>query len=582
MDPLTRLLMDMTYLLLVAGGCSILFSRLKMPPIIGYIAAGILLGPTMLHDVAVDPNTITMLSSLGIVLLMFSIGLELNLQRLRQLGSFTFIVLALEMPLMVVIGYLTGLAIGLGSIQAIFLGAVLSGTSTAVIVGVLRSRKDISREDTEMVIGITVMEDLGQVIILSMAAPLLVGDAPALGSVVLMVGGIALFVGVTVALGVRVVPRALNWIRSRYSSEVLFIVSIGLCFAMALVSNLVGLSIAIGAFLMGLVVSQADCAKEVLAKVGPMKEVFMAVFFISIGTKVVPMEVLGNIALVLTIAAVFIVVKFIGVAGASYLVSGRARSAFTIGLSMVAMGEFAFIIATMALEAGVVSQQFFASVIGAALVTMLVLPLVSGSSTRLFNIASATAPQALRGALARFDAVRNEVAQRASATPEARKTIHRELVLIYVDILAIVLIQVVVVVFQVFNGLVWPMAEGIGTSPEVLLFLLILVLMVPALANLTQGVKRIAMVLAGNNAPATRHWSNGIRLYRRFRNLGELAAMLIIVLLFLPFIAQYAGYHPSVWLVTTSLTVAIVYTSWRIYLHARQHIRFKSDPGQIY
>jgi len=162
----------MTYLLLIAGACSIIFSRLKLPPIIGYLAAGIIIGPTILGDISVEEGTITLLSNLGIVMLMFSIGLNLNLNKLRQLGSYIIILLSLEMPLMVVAGYLTGLAIGLDSVGAIFLGAVISGTSTAVVVAVLHERKDeVSDDVSSTTTSITVMEDLGQVLILSLAAP---------------------------------------------------------------------------------------------------------------------------------------------------------------------------------------------------------------------------------------------------------------------------------------------------------------------------------------------------------------------------------------------------------------------------
>ena len=565
-------MLDMTYLLLIAGACSIIFSRLKLPPIIGYLVAGIILGPTMLEDVSVDPSTISMLSNLGIVLLMFSIGLNLNLQRMRKLGSFTFIVLSLEMPFMVVCGYIAGLAMGLNSVASIFLGAVISGTSPAVVVAVLHERgESVDKEVTSTATAITVLEDLGQVFILSMAAPLLVGDTPALGSVALMAVSIAIFIGMSLFLGIRIVPRLLNWIGRKYPPEVLLIVSIGLCFLMALISNLIGLSIAIGAFLMGLIVSQAARSEEVAERVDPMKEVFMAVFFISIGIQIVPAEIINNLDLVFIIAIVFTVAKIAGVSLASYLVRGDPRFSFMTAISLVAMGEFAFIIAKTALDAGVVDQQFYASVIGAAIVTMVALPILSKSSPRIYNAMASAIPTPLQTALGRFDSLREDVRRRATVTPETSHTIKWELILIFVDLLTIVIIQTLFYGLNFPRELVDNLAKSLHMLPGLITIMLSMLLMLPAVINMFQGIKRIAHVLAQNGGvPGRIRATRTKRLYRTFRNLGEVAAVLLVALLFLPFLAETLGVPTSIWVSIGILTMVLILMSWRSYRHARR------------
>ena len=533
-------------MLLIAGACSIIFSRIKLPPIIGYLAAGIILGPTMLTEISVNPVTIDMLSNMGIVLLMFFIGLNLNLQRLKQLGSYIIILLALEMPFMVVAGYLAGLAMGLNSVAAIFLGAVISGTSTAVVVSLLPGRKDIDDEVKTTSTTITVMEDLGQVIILSMAAPLLVGDTPALGNVALMVAGIAIFMSLSLIIGVKFIPRILNWIGKKYDPEVLLIVALGLCFAMALISSLLGLSIAIGAFIMGLIVSQALNSEELTDKVSPMKEVFMAVFFISIGIQVVPSAILDSIPLVLVIVGVFIVAKIVGVTLGSYLLKGNLRNGFMVGVSLVAMGEFAFIIAKTALDAGVVDQQFYASVIGAALITMLILPILSKFSSPIYNSIAAATPNSIKAAMSNFDQLRVDIGNRATSRPEVKRAINWELGLVFIDLLTIVLIQ------TIFYAIVVPMAiiPEIADSPAwvdpLIMISISMMLMLPAIIDMVQGIKRIAKLLADDATP----WSGAKkrrRLYIRFRNLGEVAALLLVVMLFLPFLAEIIGVPASIW-----------------------------------
>ena len=568
LDYVSRLLLDLTLMLLIAGACSIIFSRIRLPPIIGYLTAGIILGPTMLTDISVNPATIDLLSNMGIVLLMFSIGLNLNLQRLKQLGSYITILLALEMPFMVVAGYLAGLAMGLDSVASIFLGAVISGTSTAVVVACLQGRKDIDDEVKSTSTTITVMEDLGQVIILSMAAPLLVGDTPALGSIALMVVGIAVFVIFSLLLGSKLIPPILNWIGKRYDPEVLLIVALGLCFLMALISSLIGLSIAIGAFIMGLIVSQAAQSREITEKVSPMKEVFMAVFFISIGIQVVPTTIIDNVSLVLIIAAVFITAKIIGVSFGSYLLGGNPRNSFMIAVSLVAMGEFAFIIAKTALDAGVVDQQFYASVIGAALITMVLLPMLSKASSSMYSGLSYITPRPIKEMMARFDRLRVDVGDRATSTPEVRRAIKWELVLVFVDLLTIVLAQ------TLFYSIVVPMAlvPGMDGAPDwtgrVLTISISMMLMLPAVINMFQGIKRIASLLASGDATGAAARKR-MRLYITFRNLGEIAALLLVVLLFLPFLAETIGVPASIWAGFSVLTAVLIAMGVRSYYSAR-------------
>ena len=569
LDEVSRLLLDMTLMLLIAGACSIIFSRLRLPPIIGYLAAGIILGPTMLTDISVNPATIELLSNMGIVLLMFSIGLNLNIKKLKQLGSFIVILLSLEMPFMVVAGYLAGLALGLNSVASIFLGAVISGTSTAVVVACLHDRKDIDEDIRSTTTTITVMEDLGQVLILSMAAPLLVGDTPALGNIALMVISIVVFIVASLVVGSKFVPRILDWIGRNYEPEVLLIVALGLCFAMALVSSLIGLSIAIGAFIMGLIVSQAVRAQEVAEKVGPMKEVFMAVFFISIGIQVVPSAIIDNIGLVLAIAIVFIIAKTFSVSVGSYMLRGNPRNSFMVAISLVAMGEFAFIIAKTALDAGVVDHQFYASVIGAALITMVLLPILSKASPLIYSGLSRLTPRHFKMAMSNFDSLRWDIWSRTRSSPEVRRATMWELVLVFIDLLTIVLIQMMFYTFAVPRSFVPGISDGSSLVAELLTIMISMLLMLPAVINMFQGVKRIAGLLAGAAPTAGVDYRKRIHLYFKLRDMGEIAAMLLVLLLFLPFLAETVGVPTSMYLGVGSITLALVLISIRSYRNSK-------------
>lgn len=305
----TRVVIDLALLLLISGGLSIVFNKIKMPPILGYLSAGIVLGPTMMPSLWVEGNTVSLLSDIGIVLLMFYIGLETDIRKLRATGSKLLFIVCLQMPIVVAAGYLTGVLLGMNTLQAIFLGAIISGTSTAVVVGVLKETDHIDKGMARSIITITIFEDVGQVLILTMAAPLLAGDSPALGSTVNMVLGLILFIGLSVVFGMALVPRALDHIGRRYSSEILLIVGVGLCFAMAAISQEMGLSIAIGAFIMGMMISLSKFSHKMVHNVEPVKDLFMAVFFISIGLQITPQLILENIVLAAIIAIVFPISK---------------------------------------------------------------------------------------------------------------------------------------------------------------------------------------------------------------------------------------------------------------------------------
>ena len=170
------------------------------------------------------------------------------------------------------------------------------------------------------------------------------------------------------------VPRIVDYIKKNYPSEVLLLVSLGLCFGMALLSSEIGLSVAIGAFVMGVIISQSASQQEIVLKTMPIKEMFMAVFFVSIGMLIDPRLVLQNILPAIVIAAVFIVGKIFSVTTATYLANTDARSSMMSGMAMVAMGEFSFVIVKTGVENGSLSQFFYSTIIGAALITMIVMP----------------------------------------------------------------------------------------------------------------------------------------------------------------------------------------------------------------
>ena len=533
------LLVNITYLLLIAGVCSIIFSKLKMPAIIGYLAAGIILANYWDGSSESTEVIVSILSDMGLVLLMFFIGLELNLQKLKKSGMFVVMVAVVQLPLMLIAGYIAGILMGWDMVQSIFLGAVISGSSTSVIAAVLKSQERIDKDTAETIILITVMEDIGQVLILTMAAPLLVGDTPALGSIIGMIAAIVIFIAASIGIGLIFIPRILDWIGKKISSEVLLIVAIGLCFAMALLSTKIGLSMAIGAFIMGVIVSQCKFSHEIMVKTEPMKELFMAVFFISIGLEIVPSDLLDNIPLILIIFGVFALAKVSTVLLAYLLGNRELKISFLSAVSLVAMGEFAFIIAKTALDAGVVGQDFYSAVIGAALVSMIALPILSKNSYKIYDKVSSKTPQPVHNTVAKLSCIRSDAYARAKSSKQSASLVKSKIIMIYIDLIVIAAIEIAFYfispyIFENVDPLV-PGTIHIANSASMIVNFLVLL---PPIINLVHNLKLIdEVMLEGGKRLKRQAECADPSVYEKFMKVSSILLILTIdfvVLLIIP------------------------------------------------
>lgn len=447
MDEATFLL-NMTFLLLVAGICSVIFKKLKLPPIIGYLVAGIILAAFWVDESDETEIIVGILSSMGLVLLMFCIGMELNLKKLRKMGAFALIVALIQVPLIVAGGYMFGILMGWDTITAILFGAIISGSSTAAVTAVLKDQGKMSKEDVETVILITVIEDVAQVIILSLASPLLTGSAMDLDSTIWMMLIILIFIAATVSIGILFIPRALDWIASKMPDEILLITAVGMCFAMALMSVWIGMSMAIGAFLMGVVVSQAASRSTIEHDVTPMKDIFMAMFFISVGLEISVSGIIDNILLIILMFAVYATLKTSTVVLGYFVCNRTLRVSFMSAVSLVAMGEFAFIIAKAGLDAGILSNDFYTSVITAALVSMVCLPILSQESSKISDYIYNHAPKPAISTVRKVEEIRDRHYERIALMSKSTSSRFKEkATMAYLDLLLVIAIEVVFFLF---------------------------------------------------------------------------------------------------------------------------------------
>lgn len=353
-------------LVAVSAAVAALFRYIRQPVVLGYVIAGVLLSMVSvpLLGVITGPPGVTPvlvadvaggIASLGIVLLLFTIGLEFNLRRLRSAGLRLVLIGSVEMLVVIAAGYWLGVALGLSNLQAGFLGAAIGAASTTVIVKVLQEEGRAGSEEASLVIGILIVEDLIVVIMLTVLAGFQSQGAVPFVSVAVVVLKIGVFMAASIALGLLLVPRLVDRIAALGVPEVLMMAGLGLGFTMALFSLSLGLSEALGAFVMGLIVGEAKSAEKVRDSVWSVRDLFVAMFFVGVGM-LIDFGAIGHVGWLLAglvVAAVFIVAKFGAVVWSALLGGTEVQVALKAGLTMLALGEFSLVVAKLAVDSNV-------------------------------------------------------------------------------------------------------------------------------------------------------------------------------------------------------------------------------------
>ncbi len=556
----TALLTSLAMFTLLAAACSIVFNKIKLPPLIGYIVAGIIIANVWVVT-AEGELIVEILSDIGLVMLMFCIGLEINLKKIRKQGIFAIEVAIIQLPLMVLGGVIAGAFMGFDMVQCICLGAIISGSSTAVVMAVLKSQNRLDKEHIEMLVLITIMEDIGQVIILSMITPIMASNDPSVdvNSLIVMIVSIIVFMVVSLLIGLRLIPRMINWVSDNVSDEILTVLSVGLAFGMALLSIYIGLSMAIGAFLMGMMIAASRKSKDINHKIEPMRDLFMAVFFISIGMEISVSSIVDNISTIVIIYLLFAILKTSTVFLAYWIGGETCRNGFLSATGLVAMGEFAFIIASEALDFGVVDNSFYTSVVGAALVSMIALPFLTKYAAKIWDTSVETCPKPVYAACCNINASRDKFYDRMYASSKkSKKTIYRSMTHTYINILVIVAVQIV---FHFVTPLAvdWMMMSFGGNATVwsiAMLFVNFAILTVPVY-HLVNNVKFLdEVVISGARHIASREGTDdepGV-IYHRILEVNTYLMVILIDVLIIIVTPNSVG----LWLHLVMLAIAVI------------------------
>jgi CPA2 family monovalent cation:H+ antiporter-2 len=357
----------------LAGGA--VAHLLRLPPVLGYLLAGLLLGPHTPGPVT-EVEPVQRLADIGVALLMFGLGLQLSLRGLAGVGAVAVGGGLAQVGAVIGLGVLLGRALGLALPGAIALGAAAAISSTTVALRLLEERGELELTHGRVAAGISLVQDLSLVPLL-VVLPALDGDGTALGpSLGLTLAKGAGFLAATYLLATRVVPRALSLLAARRSREMFLLGTVALALGAAALSTLAGLSPAFGAFLAGLVVSESDYAQQSLAEVLPLRNVFAALFFVSMGMLMEPSAFAEAPLQVLAVAALGSLGKLALVAALALAFGYLPRSALLAGLALAQMGEFSFLVVSLASDQGLLGEETASALLGAVFLSLVLSPLL--------------------------------------------------------------------------------------------------------------------------------------------------------------------------------------------------------------
>ena len=384
---------DLAVIMILAGIVTLAFFKIRQPLIIGYLFAGMLIGPLsplwtsflpesgegIDHGGAVgilsDIAALNVFAEIGVILLLFVIGIEFPFAKIRSIGKVAILVGSLGLFLTLIVVFYASTLLGLGFMDSLFISAALSISSTAIIVKVLEETGKIKKESSILVLGILIVEDVIAVILIaSLESIALAGTVSIEGAIAVVVVASILIVG-TFTVGIRTVPKLIDKVASAENREILLLSVLGVCFGYALLANIVGLSVAIGAFLAGVLVAESKSAEVSKILSSPIKDMFVAIFFVSVGALMDVSQLENYIFIAIALIIIALVMKLGGnLLGNIMLKQPKPkslRSAFTLAAPR---GEFSIVIVKVGVDAGVVSAFLFPLIGVIAIITAFITP----------------------------------------------------------------------------------------------------------------------------------------------------------------------------------------------------------------
>ena len=403
MADIPFLVKDLALILMVAGIVTIIFKKLKQPLVLGYIVAGFLVSPHMPYTMSViDETDIKTWADIGVIFTLFSLGLDFSFKKIVKMGASPIIATIVIVFSMMMLGISIGHGFGWSKMDCIFLGGMLAMSSTTIIYKAFDDMGLRQQKFAGMVMSVLILEDILAIVMMVMLSAIAGGNNPDGEQMIGSVIKIAFFLVLWFIVGIFAIPLFLRSVRKLINNETLLIVALGLCCGMAVLSTKVGFSSAFGAFVMGSILAETIEAEKIIKLVEPVKNLFGAIFFVSVGMLVDPKILIEYaIPILALVGSILIGQAIFGTFG--FMLGGESlKSAMRCGFSMAQIGEFSFIIASLGLSLGVISNYLYPVVVAVSVITTFLTPYMIRLATPTYQVMEKHLPKRLINILNHF------------------------------------------------------------------------------------------------------------------------------------------------------------------------------------
>lgn len=405
-------LTNLALVLCAAALTSLVFQRLRQPVVFGYLVAGMIIGPHIPVPLVADQAMVRTLAELGVILLMFSIGLEFSVRKLLQVGGPAGIAAITETSVMMGLGFLAGRVLGLTALESVFLAAIVAISSTTIIAKAF-AEHGVRGRVADIVLGVLIVEDLIAILLIAILTAVGEGEGLSPREVVATTLRLGLFLAGLVGVGLLIVPRLIRAAVRSDRAETILISSIGVCFAASLLALSLGYSVALGAFIAGALVAESGQQKQVEHLVAPVRDLFVAIFFVAVGMLLDPAVVVEYWWMIAVLVVIVIGGKVLAVSSGVFLTGEGLRPAVQAGMSLAQIGEFSFIIASVGLATSSTRPFLYPVAVAVSALTTLITPALIRAAPRVARLVDARLP----GPLQTFVALYGSWMEALRATP---------------------------------------------------------------------------------------------------------------------------------------------------------------------
>ena len=485
---------DLAVVLLAAGAFALVFNQLRQPVVLGYLVAGFLVGPyTWGPSFVQDTEVMGFLGELGIVFLLFALGLEFNLRKLRKVGAVAIVAGTIEITVMLLLGYSIGRSLGWSPMEATFLGAIMSISSTTIIVKVLAELGQKDEDWAQTTFGILIVEDILAVLILTgLSSAGATGNfQPEMLTGLLMKLGV--FLGAALVLGLLLAPRLVDRIAALEVQEVMVLVAVGIGFGMALLAANLGFSAGLGAFVAGALMAESPRVAKITHKIEPLRDVFTAIFFVTVGAALDPRVLVAAWFPILVVTLGVLFGKALAVTLATFVTGQPPGKAMRIGMTLAQIGEFAFIIAALGASLGVVPPSLYPIAIAVCAITAFLTPYLVRGAPRIVGALGRRAPVGLHAYATTYGAWVKRLGRSDRADPQWKE--------VRLNVVKVALTGAVLVALLALGDLLGHAAlEGAGLPLRwgwvSLEWLMVALVAIPFLVVWIQGIRGLVVALA--------------------------------------------------------------------------------------